>query len=371
MPAANSPSRHRADAPVTTTLPRSFRRALGAGGLAVVLAGSLAFAANQPSDAETAAADPFSASAEGGESYVAGRSQLWDQASRSGEGTREAPAGLLDEAGPAVQFQATVDGQTYDIESNAGTIADALIDNGIVVGLDDNVSVEMNSRPTDGADVTIERVGTQYGTETETLEYETERQETSSLPRGTEEVETEGQEGSRVIAYTAEYRDGEEISREVQAEIMVSEPVDEVILVGTAPPASTSSESSGSSSSSDSSDSSGSSDEDTSAPSGDYSGSDPRAIAQELLAARGWGSGEWSCLNQLWERESNWNPHAQNPSSGAYGIPQSLPASKMASAGADYRTNPATQITWGLNYISGRYGTPCGAWGHSQSVGWY
>ncbi|WP_147916236.1 G5 domain-containing protein [Ruania zhangjianzhongii] len=370
MPAANSTSRHRADAPVTTTLPRSVRRALGAGGLAVVLAGSLAFAANQPGGAaETDAADPFGGgSAEDAQSYLAGRSELWDQASRSGDGTRDIPAGLLDEAGPAVQFQATVDGETYDIESNAGTVADALIENGIVVGLDDNVSVQMNSVPTDGADISIERVGTQYGTETETLEYETVRQETSSLPRGTEEVETEGQEGSRVIAYTAEYRDGEEVSREVQAEIMVSEPVDEVVLVGTAPPSTPSSDSSNSSESSGSSDSS---DSESSAPSGDYSGTDPRSIAQELLAARGWGSGEWSCLNQLWERESNWNPHAQNPSSGAYGIPQSLPASKMASAGADYRTNPATQITWGLNYISGRYGTPCGAWGHSQSVGWY
>ena len=366
MPAANSTSRHRADAPVTTTLPRSLRRALGAGGLAVVLAGSLAFAANQPGgDADTDAADPFAGSAEGAESYMAGRSELWNQASRSGEGERELPPGLLDEAGPAVQFQATVDGETYDIESNAATVADALIDNGIVVGLDDNVSVQMNSRPTDGAEISIERVGTQYGTETETLDYETVREETSSLPRGTEEVETEGQEGSRVIAYTAEYRDGEEVSREIQAEIMVSEPVDEVILVGTAPPATTSSGSSGSSGSSDSSDS------EPSAPSGDYSGSDPRSIAQELLAARGWGSDQWSCLDSLWQRESNWNPHAQNPSSGAYGIPQSLPGSKMASAGSDWRTNPATQITWGLNYISGRYGTPCGAWGHSQSVGWY
>lgn len=80
---------------------------------------------------------------------------------------------------------------------------------------------------------------------------------------------------------------------------------------------------------------------------------------------------QWSCLDALWQRESNWNPSAMNPSSGAYGIPQSLPGSKMASAGADWRTNPATQIRWGLGYIKGRYGSPCGAWGHSQSVGWY
>lgn len=102
-----------------------------------------------------------------------------------------------------------------------------------------------------------------------------------------------------------------------------------------------------------------------------YSGEDPRAIAQGMVAARGWGDGEFQCLLSLWERESNWNPYAENPSSGAYGIPQSLPGSKMASAGDDWRTNPVTQITWGLGYIAGRYGTPCGAWGHSEAVGWY
>jgi hypothetical protein len=100
------------------------------------------------------------------------------------------------------------------------------------------------------------------------------------------------------------------------------------------------------------------------------SSGDPKSIARAMLAARGW-SGEWTCLNSLWERESGWNYRAANPSSGAYGIPQSLPGSKMASAGSDWRTNPATQIRWGLSYIASTYGTPCSAWGHSQSYGWY
>lgn len=97
---------------------------------------------------------------------------------------------------------------------------------------------------------------------------------------------------------------------------------------------------------------------------------DPRAIAQAMLNARGQGS-QFSCLDQLWNRESGWSLTASNASSGAYGIPQSLPGSKMASAGADWQTNPATQITWGLSYIAGRYGSPCAAWAHSQSSGWY
>jgi hypothetical protein len=99
------------------------------------------------------------------------------------------------------------------------------------------------------------------------------------------------------------------------------------------------------------------------------SGGDPRSIARAMLAARGW-SGQFGCLNSLFMRESGWNVHAANPS-GAYGIPQALPGRKMASAGSDWRTNPATQIRWGLNYIGDRYGSPCGAWAHSQRTGWY
>ena len=96
-----------------------------------------------------------------------------------------------------------------------------------------------------------------------------------------------------------------------------------------------------------------------------------KSIAFDMVAARGWGTEQYDCLVSLWQRESGWNAFANNPSSGAYGIPQSLPGSKMASAGADWATNPATQITWGLGYIAGRYSTPCGAWGASQSKGWY
>ncbi|YAL82713.1 transglycosylase SLT domain-containing protein [Dermacoccaceae bacterium W4C1] len=98
---------------------------------------------------------------------------------------------------------------------------------------------------------------------------------------------------------------------------------------------------------------------------------DPRSIARSMLAQQGFGAGQFSCLNSLWMKESGWNPSASNPSSGAYGIPQSLPGSKMASAGADWRTNPATQISWGLSYIKSRYGSPCSAWAHSQAVNWY
>ncbi|WP_425862682.1 hypothetical protein [Arthrobacter sp. TWP1-1] len=96
-----------------------------------------------------------------------------------------------------------------------------------------------------------------------------------------------------------------------------------------------------------------------------------KAYAATQVSARGWGAGEMSCLTQLWERESNWRTSALNPDGGAYGIVQSLPAEKMASVGADYLTNYETQITWGLNYITETYSTPCGAWAHSNAVNWY
>lgn len=99
--------------------------------------------------------------------------------------------------------------------------------------------------------------------------------------------------------------------------------------------------------------------------------SDPRDIARALMADFGFSQSQFGCLDSLWTRESNWNPYADNPTSSAYGIPQSLPGEKMASAGSDWATNPVTQIKWGLGYIRDRYGSPCSAWGHSEAVGWY
>ncbi|WP_380283822.1 lytic transglycosylase domain-containing protein [Kitasatospora purpeofusca] len=96
-----------------------------------------------------------------------------------------------------------------------------------------------------------------------------------------------------------------------------------------------------------------------------YSGS-PREIAAQIVPA-----GQLQCFNNIVSRESSWNITATNPSSGAYGLVQALPGSKMASAGADWRTNPVTQIKWGLDYMNSRYGSPCGAWAFWQSHHWY
>ncbi|PFG34509.1 transglycosylase domain-containing protein [Sanguibacter antarcticus] len=98
-----------------------------------------------------------------------------------------------------------------------------------------------------------------------------------------------------------------------------------------------------------------------------YEISEIKAYASGLVG----GGDQFACLDALWTKESGWNYTADNPSSSAYGIPQALPGSKMASAGADWATNPQTQVRWGVSYIAGRYGTACAAWAHSQEVNWY
>ena len=97
----------------------------------------------------------------------------------------------------------------------------------------------------------------------------------------------------------------------------------------------------------------------------------PRQVAQAMLGSFGWSSSQFSCLDPLWEHESGWSVTAANPGSGAYGIPQALPGSRMASAGPDWQTSAATQIRWGLQYIKDTYGSPCAAWSHEQATGWY
>ncbi|WP_436526389.1 lytic transglycosylase domain-containing protein [Actinoplanes sp. HUAS TT8] len=101
----------------------------------------------------------------------------------------------------------------------------------------------------------------------------------------------------------------------------------------------------------------------------EYSGS--RGVGCALMLDAGFKIDQFPCLDKLWKRESGWNYKATNTGSGAYGIPQALPGSKMASVASDWKTNPATQIKWGLQYIEGRYDSPCGAWSHSESTGWY
>lgn len=99
---------------------------------------------------------------------------------------------------------------------------------------------------------------------------------------------------------------------------------------------------------------------------------DPREIARQIMLNKySWGEEQFSCYDSIIMRESRWIVGADNPHSSAYGIPQALPGIRMAAFGADWRTNPVTQIRWGLDYVDDRYGTPCGAWSFKRSHGWY
>lgn len=208
-------------------------------------------------------------------------------------------------------------------------------------------------------------------TEESTEEHGRVEKETDSLPEGETKVETEGVDGLVRTTYEVTSKDGTEVSRTPLSSSMVTEKVDEVVLVGTG---SGTQKPAGEAGGGGGGGGGGGEAAPAPAPSPAGDGTTPdgaQAIARSMMGSYGWGDGEFSCLQSLWNRESGWNYQAENASSGAYGIPQALPGSKMSSVADDWATNPSTQITWGMQYIQGRYGTPCSAWAHSESVGWY
>ncbi|MCL3861266.1 ubiquitin-like domain-containing protein [Actinotalea sp. K2] len=240
-----------------------------------------------------------------------------------------------------------VDGEsTTAVLTSASTVREALGEAGVVLGPHDRVSVSLDAPAVDGLMVVVTRVAAVTRSETTTQPFETVREEDPRLLEGSEVVRSEGRDGVRTVTFVAYEVGGVEVGRDMLAEMVLSEASDRVVRVGTmtmpdpvAVPA--------------------------------VEPGTARAIGLAMTLERGWGEDQFACLDQLWTKESGWRVNAANASSGAYGIPQSLPGSKMASAGADWQTNPATQIAWGLGYIGGRYGTPCDAWAHSQARNWY
>lgn len=165
-----------------------------------------------------------------------------------------------------------------------------------------------------------------------------------------DQVLQEGKEGKKEVTYRVKYQNDVEIERTEISSVVLEEPVNKIVQVRAKQTTSRSSSS-------------------RTYISGSVA--EYQAYARARCSAYGWSTADFNCLVALWNKESKWNPNAYNASSGAYGIPQALPASKMATAGTDYRTNYKTQINWGLSYISSRYGSPSAAWSHSKSTGWY
>jgi uncharacterized protein YabE (DUF348 family) len=241
-----------------------------------------------------------------------------------------------------------VDGALLDAYSNAETVRDVLVELGVFLNEDDQVEPALDQILAAGDVIAVHRAVATSGTEVSVIPFETVEEEAPDLPKGTKKVKTAGVAGQRVVTYTATVVDGKEVSRAIIMESVSAPPVTQVVLIGT---------------------------KKTFVPPNVDVNVDPssaKGIARQMMAdSYGWGDDQFACLVSLWERESGWRVNAHNRSSGAYGIPQALPGSKMASAGADWETNPATQIKWGLGYISGRYSTPCGAWDSFLNKGWY
>ena len=183
----------------------------------------------------------------------------------------------------------------------------------------------------------------------EEIPFETVTKDVSNGSESTQDrVVQAGSNGLKEITYRIKYQNGKEIEKEKISENIIKEPVDKIVEVRTKVVTSRGNTARGTG-----------------------TAGEAQAYAQQRCADYGWSDYDYECLIALWNKESGWNVNAHNSYSGAHGIPQALPASKMASAGSDYMTNYQTQVNWGLGYISSRYGSPSNAWSHSVNTGWY
>ena len=260
-------------------------------------------------------------------------------------------------------------GYEMDVMTTSTKVSDILAENHIVVLDDENVTPDINDELSDNRTITItkgakeanddsymtaEEILASYTqivekvvTEEVEIPFETITKDVSNGSYATQNrVVQTGENGLKRVTYRIRYQSGAEIEKtEISSEI-VKEPVDKIVEVRT---------------------------KQVTSRGGIVKGSvaEYQAYAEKRCFDYGWSDADFQALVKLWNKESGWNPAAHNSSSGAYGIPQALPASKMATAGTDYLTNYKTQIEWGLSYIKSRYGTPSAAWNQSCSRGWY
>ncbi len=260
-------------------------------------------------------------------------------------------------------------GYEMNVMTTNTKVSDILAENHIVVLDDETVTPNINDELSDNRTITItkgakeanddsymtaEEILASYTqivekvvTEEVEIPFETITKDVSNGSYATQNrVVQTGENGLKRVTYRIRYQSGAEIEKtEISSEI-VKEPVDKIVEVRT---------------------------KQVTSRGGIVKGSvaEYQAYAEKRCFDYGWSDADFQALVKLWNKESGWNPAAHNSSSGAYGIPQALPASKMATAGTDYLTNYKTQIEWGLSYIKSRYGTPSAAWNQSCSRGWY
>jgi len=238
------------------------------------------------------------------------------------------------------------DGTTLYTQTTDSTVEELLTSRNISLGPIDRVNPSLDTSLANNMAVVVQRVTVTTSTETVDLPFKTQKITNSNMDQGAVKVTTPGVKGKAEQVWQITLVDGVEESRTLLSQTTLTQPVTQVEQVGVkGPPL---------------------------PPPRDVSAAHAQDIARGMMAKYGFDDDkQFGCLVRLWDRESHWNYKSENSRTGAYGIPQAVPGSKMRSAGADWRTNPATQIKWGLGYIKGRYGTPCAAWDHSQSTGWY
>jgi uncharacterized protein YabE (DUF348 family) len=245
------------------------------------------------------------------------------------------------------------DGKTQHVTTTDATVGQLLAALRVPLGPHDAVSVDRDAALTQDERIVVKRVEHSQVTVDSAIPFSTRTSDDAALSAGQTRIVHPGRDGLARITYALVFVDGKEAGRTKIKAVVVRVPRPKVVKVGTKhrPPVVRSA---------------------ARTDAGPVSGSlSPKAFALRLASAQGWDSTQYGCLVTLWNHESNWNVHASNGSSGAYGIPQALPGSKMASAGPDWQDDADTQITWGIGYIAGRYGTPCNAWSYWQSSGWY
>jgi uncharacterized protein YabE (DUF348 family) len=236
----------------------------------------------------------------------------------------------------ALPVQLTLYGKAETVYTQATTVTEFLKEKNISLGKDDDMSLGQQTVVTANMSLSIWRNGKQTMTQEEDVPFETEKIQDANRDVGFKQVDTPGVNGKKMVTYEIIMQNGAEVSRIAIQTVVTKQPVKQVETVGAKLPTPT-------------------------------NPSENAQLGHQMMLAYGFGEDQWPCLYNLWMRESGWRVNAANPS-GAYGIPQALPGSKM---GAGWQTDARVQIQWGLGYVKGRYSTPCGAWSSFQAKGWY
>jgi len=225
-------------------------------------------------------------------------------------------------------------GKTESFRTQAKTVEDFLKEKKIILGKDDGISVDLKTQISNGLNFRIWRNGKQTLTVEEPTDFQTETIQDANKDSGYKEIKEAGEKGTKSVTYEVEMQNGKEISRKKINETEIKAAKKQVVIVGTK----------------------------TSLPAGSHT---------DWMSAAGISASDQGSANAIISQESGWRVNATNRSSGAYGIPQALPGSKMASAGSDWQTNPITQLKWMNSYVVGRYGSWQNAYAHKKSKGWY